>query len=82
LSDLLDRIRDDINGRLSELRPMIEEYHRLEKASEALNLGGGTPSSAKAAGSGRGGARARIRSRVTMPASTRPLPGAAPRPPA
>jgi hypothetical protein len=41
MADLLDGIRKDINARLTELRPLVEEATRLERALDAL---GGTPS--------------------------------------
>ena len=49
MTDFLDEKRKEIDVRLKELRPMVDEYHRLEKAAAALS-GVGTPSSR---GSGR-----------------------------
>lgn len=36
MSDLLDRIRQQISTRLSELRPLVDEQRRLEAALQAL----------------------------------------------
>jgi hypothetical protein len=36
LADLLTHVRRDIDRRLAELRPVLDEVHRLEKAWEAL----------------------------------------------
>ena len=54
MTDFLDEKRREIDSRLKELRPLVDEYHRLEKASAALSGVSGT-------GSGRsnGGARRR-----------------------
>jgi hypothetical protein len=46
MADFLDEKRREIDARLKELRPFVEEYNRLEKASAAL------------AGVGNGGTRA------------------------
>ena len=35
--DFLDEKRHEIDGRLKELRPLVEEYQRLEAAAAALN---------------------------------------------
>jgi hypothetical protein len=47
MADFLDEKRREIEARLKELRPLVEEYNRLEKAAAAL------------AGVGNGGARPR-----------------------
>ena len=52
MTDFLDEKRQEIDARLKELRPMVDEYHRLEKAAAALS-GVGTTSS------GRGSSRRR-----------------------
>jgi hypothetical protein len=44
VTDFLDEKRKEIDARLQELRPMVDEYHRLEKAAAALS-GVGTTSS-------------------------------------
>ena len=36
MADFLDEKRKEIDARLRELRPLVEEFHRLEKASSAL----------------------------------------------
>jgi hypothetical protein len=68
VTDFLEEKRSEIDARLSELKPLVDEYHRLEAASRALagvdsngNGGGGTrtrraPAARKAsAGTGRRG---------------------------
>jgi hypothetical protein len=37
VTDFLDEKRNEIDARLKELRPMVDEYQRLEKAAEALS---------------------------------------------
>jgi|SRR5215211_3432826 len=50
MADFLDEKRKEIDDRLRELRPLIEEYQRLEKASSALaGVGGGTATTKRAA---------------------------------
>jgi sugar-specific transcriptional regulator TrmB len=49
MADFLDEKRREIDARLKELRPLVEEYNRLEKAAAAL------------AGVGNGGTRAATR---------------------
>jgi hypothetical protein len=41
VTDFLDEKRQEINQRLSELRPLIDEFHRLEAAAAALEGVGG-----------------------------------------
>ncbi|HEY2181242.1 MAG TPA: hypothetical protein VGH09_06185 [Solirubrobacteraceae bacterium] len=49
MTDLLEEQRKQINGRLSELRPVVEEYRRLEAAIAALDgIGPATPRPASA----------------------------------
>jgi len=36
MADFLDEKRREIDARLKELRPLVDEYNRLEKASAAL----------------------------------------------
>lgn len=36
MTDFLDAKRKEIDSRLKELRPLVDEYHRLEKAAAAL----------------------------------------------
>ncbi len=44
MADFLDAKVKEIEARLRELQPLIEEYHRLEAAASALvNVDGGAP---------------------------------------
>ena len=43
MPDFLEEKRNEISARLKELRPLVDEYHRLEAAEQALS-GVGTPS--------------------------------------
>jgi CRP-like cAMP-binding protein len=59
MADFLDEKRSELKQRLDELRPLVEEYHRLEAAIAALdgvNAGGG--GSGRRRGAGGGGANA------------------------
>jgi len=53
MTDFLDEKYQEITARLTELRPLVEEFHRLEAAASALDgVGGvsaGTPSPTPAA---------------------------------
>jgi hypothetical protein len=42
MADFLDEKRKEIDARLRELRPLVDEYNRLEKAAAALAGVGGT----------------------------------------
>ena len=43
VTDFLDEKRKEIDARLKELKPLVDEYHRLEKAAAALaGVGAGT----------------------------------------
>lgn len=42
--DFLDEKRKEIDARLQELRPLVDEYNRLEKAASALSGVGGSGS--------------------------------------
>ena len=42
MADFLDEKRKEIDSRLKELRPLVDEYNRLEKAAAALAGVGGT----------------------------------------
>jgi CRP-like cAMP-binding protein len=55
--DFLEEKRKEISARLKELRPLVDEYHRLEAAEQALS-GVGTPS-ARAASTAAAPRRAR-----------------------
>jgi len=48
--DFLEEKRKEISQRLKELRPLVDEYHRLEAAEQALSgVGGSSRSTATAA---------------------------------
>ncbi len=49
MTDFLDEKRREINDRLAELKPLIDEYNRLEAAATALSGVRGSASSAPAA---------------------------------
>jgi hypothetical protein len=55
MTDFLEEKKREINARLKELRPLVDEYHRLEAAAAALDgVGEGrAATSAAASGSGR-----------------------------
>ena len=64
MADFLDEKRNEIRARLKELRPLVDEYHRLEAAERALSgVTNGTSSSTPAprrtrrSGGGGGGGR-------------------------
>jgi hypothetical protein len=48
MTDFLDEKRKEIQARLKELKPLVEEYHRLEAAERALAGVNGTPTRAAA----------------------------------
>src|ERR1700712_141398 len=57
MPDFLDEKRKEIRARLAELKPLVEEYHRLEAAVQALEGVGATkpaPRRARAASNGTG----------------------------
>ena len=50
MTDFLDEKRREINDRLAELKPLIDEYNRLQAAATALaGVGGSAPASRAAA---------------------------------
>jgi hypothetical protein len=53
--DFLDEKRKEIDARLTELRPLVDEYNRLEKAASALAGVGGTIRSGASSGGNSGG---------------------------
>jgi hypothetical protein len=62
VTDFLDEKRKEIDARLKELRPLVEEYERLEKAASALaGVGASSP--------GRGGRRSSVASAGRRPGS-------------
>jgi hypothetical protein len=46
VADFLDEKRKEIQARLKELRPLVDEYHRLEAAESALSGVGGSTATA------------------------------------
>jgi hypothetical protein len=46
VADFLDEKRKEIQARLKELRPLVDEYHRLEAAEQALSGVGPKPAAA------------------------------------
>jgi hypothetical protein len=60
MTDFLDEKKREIQARMKELRPLVDEYHRLEVAAAALDgvpASGGSGAGAAPARRGRGGAR-------------------------
>jgi len=50
MADFLEEKRKEIQARLKELKPLVEEYQRLEAAERALaGVNGGTPARAASA---------------------------------
>src|SRR3954453_4286721 len=48
MPDFLEEKRKEISQRLKELRPLVDEYHRLEAAEQALSGVGGNGRSSTA----------------------------------
>ncbi|MGH2713358.1 MAG: hypothetical protein ACRDM7_05640 [Thermoleophilaceae bacterium] len=65
MADFLDDKRKEIDARMRELRPLVDEFNRLEKAAAALAGldGAGRRPARRRGGSGGGGARRRGRPR-------------------
>jgi sugar-specific transcriptional regulator TrmB len=67
MADFLDEKRSEIDARLRELKPLVEEYRRLEKAAAALagvGANGGSPTTRRrrrGSGGGSGSGRGRPR---------------------
>jgi hypothetical protein len=63
MADFLDEERKEIQTRLNELRPLVDEFHRLEEAERALSgvnaSGGGTTTTRRRTRRTSGGAGAR-----------------------
>jgi CRP-like cAMP-binding protein len=57
MADFLDEKKREIEARMKELRPLVDEFHRLEAAAAALD-GVGSASAAPAAPARRGRRRA------------------------
>lgn len=62
MPDFLEEKKREIDARLKELRPLVEEFHRLEAAAAALEGVGGTTNSSRASAPAR---RTRRRSAAT-----------------
>ena len=55
MADFLDEKRKEIDARMRELRPLVDEYNRLEQAAAALEgVGGATARPARRRRRGRG----------------------------
>ena len=63
MADFLDEKLKEISARLRELRPLVDEYHRLEKAQEALTGVDGAGRQTRRRTATRGRARGRGRPR-------------------
>src|SRR4051795_12118755 len=60
MTDFLDEKRNEIQARLKELKPLVDEYQRLEAAERALSgVADGSTSSTKPARRASGGTRRR-----------------------
>jgi hypothetical protein len=59
MTDFLEEKKREINARLKELRPLVDEYHRLEAAAAALDGVGDGRSTGGAGGGASGGASTR-----------------------
>ena len=63
-SEFLERQRREIDERIAELRPLVEEYERLQAALAALTAPGRSPSTAKRVTKQRAAIRFRTSSKV------------------
>ena len=66
MPDFLEEKKREIDARLKELRPLVDEFHRLEAAAAALEGVGGTTNSSRASAPAR---RTRRRSAATRSAT-------------
>ena len=81
VADFLDEKRKEIQARLKELRPLVDEYHRLEAAEQALSgsaarrrASAATPTRRRRRGAGAGtGRRGRPRGSGTRAAQAEQL---------
>jgi CRP-like cAMP-binding protein len=63
MADFLDEKRSEIGARLKELKPLVDEYQRLEAAAAALDgMPSGAPAASRAAGTRAARAPAKRRS--------------------
>jgi len=68
MTDFLDEKRNEIDARMRELRPLVDEYQRLEKAAAALaGVGGSSAPTRRRRSSGRRGRPRGPRTRAPMP---------------
>jgi CRP-like cAMP-binding protein len=67
MADFLEEKKREINTRLKELRPLVDEFHRLEAAAAAL---GGVPGATGNSGAARAPARRARRRRTTTSAGS------------
>jgi hypothetical protein len=70
MADFLDEKRNEIGARLKELRPLVDEYQRLEAAAAALD-GVPTRTAATNGSAGNGGGSRRANARVKAAGRTR-----------
>ena len=61
MADFLDEKRKEIDARMRELRPLVDEYQRLEKAAAALSGVGAPQRPARRRRAATGGRRGRPR---------------------
>ena len=67
MADFLEEKRKEISQRLKELRPLVDEYHRLEAAERALS---GVGNGASATSTSTAAPRRARRARAKAPAGT------------
>jgi hypothetical protein len=67
MADFLEEKKREIDTRLKELRPLVDEFHRLEAAAAAL---GGVPGATGNSGAARAPARRARRARTTTSAGS------------
>ncbi|HEV3093991.1 MAG TPA: hypothetical protein VGY30_05695 [Solirubrobacteraceae bacterium] len=70
-TDLLSDIRREIDARLAQLRPALEEYEQLLDAADALELDGGAPVATQRAAPRASGSKARATSAARKPRAVR-----------
>lgn len=63
VSDMLDRIRNELDGRIAALRPLADEFDRLQRAAEALGELDAPGTSARPGASARAARASRARPR-------------------
>jgi len=69
MTDFLDTKKQEIHARLRELRPLVDEFHRLEAAAAALDGVSGTPANGRRTSGGAGATR-RPRATASTPKAT------------